>query len=225
MVTQFEDEEGDEIIRNYFQSKMQKPRKRSNGKFWVSDLGTCKRYMFYNTVIGRSEPSLESMKNFEWGNRVEDVWEQALIEKYNKRLVKNDLEAKIFEDGFQIWGYTDPVLLKPDGTIDTIWEVKGATNLWARRASPADSHRAQLHGYMKALDQSEGKIIYIHPTHFTTKTYEVEFDDEFWAHLLQRLGEAKDLISDKVLPKPEKDYSPKCKWCDYQDICEAEWFD
>ena len=225
MSTQFEDEEGDEIIRNYFKQKISKPTKRSNGKFWVSDLGKCKRYLYYSNNIQKSKSTIESMKSFEWGNRVEDVWEEALIEKYNERLVRNDLEVKIFEDDYRIMGYTDPVVMNPEGSIDTIWEVKGVTNLWARRAHASKSAKAQLHGYMKGLDQSSGKIIYIHPTYFYTKTYEIEFDEDLWQKLNRRIAETYDLIKDDVLPKPEKKRAPKCKWCDFKDICEAEWFE
>lgn len=182
------------------------------GKYHASTSGSCLRRLYYD-FKHEVPPGEDAWPHFELGNRMEDVFERALIEEHGERYVANSIPISIPIDGFEIVGETDIVVLGDNLTVDTLYEVKSTKNLSYVRNKPKWPHVCQLHCYSYGLDlinDESRKIVYIDKGNLETVTHEVDFERGIWNHILRKMRNLHEaLMNDEppeVQPEKHRDY-------------------
>lgn len=194
-----EAEHGGELD-DYFKPKI--------GEFHASTTGSCPRRMYYDFVEPK-RPGKGAWKHFELGNRMEDVFEDALAEKHGSKYVINRVPIDIDFGQYKIVGETDPVVINDNMEIDTLWEVKSTTNLSYVRNKPKWPHVTQLHAYAYGLDlmnrPGARKIVYIDKTSLETVTHEVSFEQGIWKHVTNKLETVYEALMNGEPPEVSED--------------------
>lgn len=201
------------------------------GEFHASTTGSCVRRLYYDFVKPK-RPDDGAWKHFELGNRMENIFEDALIRKHGEKYIVNPVPIEIDLGEYSIVGETDPVVINDNMEIETLWEVKSTTNLSYVRKQPKWPHVTQLHAYAYGLDlmnrPGARKIVYIDKTSLETVVHEVSFEQGIWKHVTNKLdtvyealmtGEppepAEEKHQDHFCPHKEEPYC--CKNVDLQD--------
>lgn len=191
--------------------------RREVGVYHASAMGKCVRRHYFNFKED-TQPENDAYPHFELGNRLEDLYEDALKEEYGEKYVKNDVPIKFQGDDYKIVGSTDPVIINDNGDIETIFEVKTTGNLKYTRGSPKDRHLYQLMCYMKALNVNKANIVYINKYNLETVTHEVQFDIVIWNDILNRAERLHEALENDEPPEPvnsdESDY-----FCEFDERC------
>lgn len=125
----------------------------------------------------------------------------------------------------QIRGETDPVFVNEKGEPLLPTEIKTISSL-TNLDSPKEQHLAQVHAYLYGLSKKydrqvqDGAILYIKRDDFQLKTFQVQFDQEFWkARVLSWIRENTHHRRTETLPAAEPEYAWECNFCPYQRRC------
>lgn len=198
------------------------------GEFHASTTGSCVRRLYYD-FIEPEQPDDDAWKHFELGNRMENIFEDALVQRHERKYVVNAMPIKVDLGEYHIVGETDPVVIGDNGEIEELWEVKSTSNLSYVRSKPKWPHVCQLHCYAYGLDllnpSDTRKIVYIDKTSLETVTHEVSFEQGIWTHILNKLETAYDALQAGEPPEvaeekhrdhfcPHKDKPVCCHNCD-----------
>lgn len=189
------------------------------GEFHASTTGSCPRRLYYD-FMDPERPDDGAWKHFELGNRMEDVFEDALAEEYGDKYIVNRVPISIEINDYEIVGETDPVVIDDNLEVKELWEVKSTTNLSYVRSKPKWPHVCQLHCYAYGLDMIQEsdtrKIVYIDKTSLETVTHEVEFENGIWEHIVRKLDDVYAALMTGEPPEPS-DEKHQDHFCPHDD--------
>lgn len=173
------------------------------GEYHASTTGCCVRRLYLD-FMEAERPDSGAWKHFELGNRMEDVWEDALIAEHGRKYVVNRAPIEVSIDDFKIVGETDPVVIGDNMEVETLWEVKSTSNLSYVRSKPKWPHVCQLHCYSYGLDllntPGARKIVYIDKTSLETVVHDVPFEKGIWNHILGKLRTVHNALMNEEIP-------------------------
>lgn len=196
------------------------------GVYHASDVSKCPRKTFFKHKVGPEDNDAGSCKNFERGNMVEDFAEKVLRHEFGYRHVGNAISVNVGFDDFELVGETDPVIFGENGAIDKLFEVKSKNpfNFKYVKDEPQLSHVYQTHVYMQGLGLDEADIWYVQIPDFDDVVHTVEFDDEVWGDIVERLFTIHECIERGVRPDRDPFASWECKkeYCPYYGRCHGE---
>lgn len=190
------------------------------GEFHASTTGSCPRRLYYD-FMEPEQPDDGAWKHFELGNRMEDVFESALVDKHERKYVVNAVPIRVEIDDFAIVGETDPVVVTDNMEPETLWEVKSTTNLSYVRNKPKWPHVCQLHCYAYGLDMlnasDQRKIVYIDKTSLETVVHDVSFEEGIWKHIVGKLRTVHAALKNEEPPDPETEDKHRDHFCPHKD--------
>jgi len=193
------------------------------GEFHASTTGSCVRRLYFD-FMDPEKPDDGAWKHFELGNRMENIFEDALKERHEPKYVVNAVPIEVEIDDFKIVGETDPVVIDDNMDVETLWEVKSTSNLSYVRSQPKWPHVCQLHCYAYGLDVLSGsgrrKIVYIDKTSLETVVHDVSFERGIWQHILGKLRTVYQALLDEEPPEPAEE-KHQDHFCPHKDkaIC------
>lgn len=136
------------------------------------------------------------------------------------------VDADIPGDGhtLRIRGSTDPVLVTADAKPQVVTEIKTTSSL-EHLSGPKPTHKAQLHAYLYALNEEydhtidRGIVVYGCRETFDIRAFTVEFDEAFWATIVDWMATHADYERNDELPpaSPERDW--ECSYCSFKHRC------
>lgn len=215
-----EEIEPEEIVTNYLKNKSA-DRDTSFwhtkiGRYHASDTGRCTRKVYYKHTLGkRMEEDLYGI--FKLGRTIEDIIEEALVDHYGKRKVKNSKFVKLDLDGFVIVGETDPVVEGVNSEVEKLYEVKSTNNIKYRKETPSEHHVMQIHPYMKALGLNEATIIYVNKSDLKVVSHMVPFEEDAYKLGIDRISNLHTCLKNDRMPKAEPFQDWECKFCPYDE--------
>ncbi|MFB6133336.1 MAG: PD-(D/E)XK nuclease family protein [Halanaeroarchaeum sp.] len=122
-------------------------------------------------------------------------------------------------------GVTDPVFATGDGTPLLPVEVKTKRSI-ADVEEPEPHHRAQLHAYLYGLsatrdvDLERGLLLYVGRDDFSTRTFDVPFDEGFWRdRILPWLLAQTRYRRETGLPPADPKRDWECDVCEFRRRC------
>ncbi|MDV7351352.1 PD-(D/E)XK nuclease family protein [Halorubrum distributum] len=142
--------------------------------------------------------------------------------------VQNSLwiDTTISRDGteLRIRGSTDPAIVTSEANPLFLTEIKTTTSL-DHLDEPKSHHKAQLHAYLYALNETsdfsitDGMLVYGSRETFDLKTFHVTFDSEFWDTVVEWMVAQTEYEQDGELPPatPERDW--ECNYCSFKHRC------
>jgi hypothetical protein len=193
------------------------------GEFHASTTGSCVRRLYFDFMDPEQARS-GAWKHFELGNRMENVFEDALVERYGRKYIVNVVPIEIEIDDFKIVGETDPVVITDDLKPDVLWEVKSTTNLSYVRDKPKWTHVCQLHCYAYGLDllnpSDNRRIVYIDKGSLETVVHDVSFEQGIWEHIVGKLRTVYTALMNEEPPEPAEE-KHQDHFCPHKDkaIC------
>jgi len=186
---------------------------RRDKVFYASEVGSCKRKIYYKHFDPRNE-SLYVLKSMMMGTIIHD-WIQ---EKAKEQGAETERRVSVpdLETGLVISGRID---------ILSEWmpiELKTTSNL-RYTVEPSPSHIDQIMLYMCAINAPEGKLVYVDKRNLEMKEFTVTYDKNRVKEILKRMNEIHTKIETKTLPdKCEKDSAWMCKNCPYGEDCNED---
>ena len=212
------------ILDKYVASE---PWKRKIGRYYPSEVGYCKRKIFYSILMPK-EKDPRVLKILAMGNVIHDFIAKVLkSEKTDEdvALVAEEMPFLLERNGYVISGRIDDLFLVRKGTKLMLLEVKSTKNIeWIRAKGEAnDSHIDQITLYMYALDIRNGGILYVNKEDLDTVFIDVEYDIERVAKILQKFDDVHQHLVTHTLPPKEAQENPKMRWqcqfCEYREEC------
>lgn len=191
---------------------------RRIGEYHSSASGQCPRRRFFDWMED-SRPGPDAWPHFEIGHNIEDIVEDALTHKHDKRHVKNGIPIRLHLDDFEIVGETDLVVLGDNLVMDEMIEVKSTGNLKYARDEPKRAHVYQVHCYMKALGLPQCKVLYVDKFRLRTVEHVVEFEQDVWEDIVERTTELHDALTVGEPPDPREGEGEHNHFCDYGNRC------
>lgn len=119
-----------------------------------------------------------------------------------------------------IAGSTDPAICDPDsGEVLALTEVKSTGSL-DRINKPKRMHLMQIHAYMKALDITDGYVIYVDRNELLNpKAFEIEFDENVWNTVVEWVESTMEYAVTGTLPPADAPENWMCRYCEYSNRC------
>jgi len=135
-----------------------------------------------------------------------------------------DTTIKAGESDVQLRGSTDPAIVTEDARPVFLTEIKTTTSL-DHLSKPKQHHKAQLHGYLYALNDehdfsiTNGLLIYGSRKTLDLKVFPVTFDSGFWETIVTWMGTQTEYEENEELPPadPERDW--ECSYCSFRHRC------
>lgn len=120
-----------------------------------------------------------------------------------------------------ISGSTDPAICDSEtDEVLCLTEVKTTKNIDQLNGEPKDKHLYQIHAYMKALDITDGFIIYVDRNKLLSPTvFEVEFSEEIWQTIKSWVKETFKYAISNTLPPANPPKEHMCKYCTFRNRC------
>ena len=214
-----------DLISNYLKREL---KEKQLGKYYPSEAGSCLRKLFYSYKI----PKLinqELIKIFEVGNLLHEFITKVIESEKNPHieLLETEIPFKLELNNIIISGRIDNIILLKINGIIYIVEIKSTSSL-KHTENPNLSSILQLQLYMHFKKIHNGLILYIEKNTLKTKTFEVKYDQEQAQLAIDRLLAIHSHLINKKLPEPEAKLDEEmlwqCKFCDYQDECENNYF-
>ncbi|RDZ64213.1 Dna2/Cas4 domain-containing protein [Haloferax sp. Atlit-12N] len=209
------------------------PRVPEANRHNPSSLLQCHRKVFYRQLNAPSERR-SPRGTFWFGSKLEvEILFRFLSSTAQETglYVANDLrvdyEIQTGEETLHIKGSTDPVFVDPEGDPLLVTEIKTKSDRAMKRLeAPDQTHLAQIHAYMYGLsehyeqDISDGAIIYVDRTSLLVKSFQVEFDPQFWDDLVVAWArEHTRFRTAGQLPPEEPHFEWECSYCEYRLRC------
>lgn len=213
----------DEYLQAEYEENQDEYFERRLGEYHASATGNCIRRNFLD-FINDVRPDDDAWPHFEIGNRIEDVFEAALEQKHGWRYVKNSVPIELNFGNFSIVGETDPVVIRDNFDIDTLYEVKSTQNLGYTTEEPKRRHLYQAHCYMRALADGDvpdfdTKIVYINKSNLNTVTHDIDFDAEVWDDIVDRTRTLHNALISGQIPDPHEDSDLQDYFCEHGEKC------
>ncbi|MFB6114319.1 MAG: PD-(D/E)XK nuclease family protein [Halodesulfurarchaeum sp.] len=196
-----------------------------------SSLLSCHRKQYYRErdAPGESRPPYG---HFRVGTWVETELVQPFLETAVTARGEYVTNSKGFEtavettsSSLKLRGSTDPVVTTRDGTIVLPTEVKTVRS-YSSRALPRETHRAQLHAYLYALDRTTdasiaaGVLIYVARDTLELRSFVESFDESFWQDRVVPWMRAHRRYRTKPgLPPATPERPQECEWCEFRHRC------
>lgn len=205
----------DEYLASEYGEQTDDYYQRTVGEYHSSATGNCVRRNFLDWIED-TRPGKSAWPHFELGNNIEDIVEDALINKHDARHVKNSIPIEIQFDEFRIVGETDLVVLGKNLTLDTLYEIKSTGNLKYTKDEPKMQHLYQIHCYMHALGAETAKIVYVDKFRLDTVEHTVEYDEEIWDDIVDRTERLHTALITGEPPEPHEDSELWDHFCDHE---------
>lgn len=200
------------VMQNYLESEHGGEQddyyKPTVGEFHASTTGSCVRRLYFD-FMKPQQPDDGAWKHFELGNRMEEIFEDALARRYGEKYVVNRVPIEVDVGDFKIVGETDPVVIDDNLDVQELWEVKSTLNLSYVRDKPKWPHVTQLHAYAYGLDllnsADSRKIVYIDKTSLETVVHDVSFEQGIWEHVIDKLETVYEALMTGEPPEPAEE--------------------
>lgn len=229
-------EEIGESIRRHRDStneEEQERHRRRQGVYHASSYGCLrKRWYSWRGVVKSEWDSFPSGIGHR-GEIIEENVEEALKEKMNEILretkmsnvtgdvtIENEYpiveEIKYGESEFFITGQTDPYVINDDDEVIEIIEVKSTLNI---PDDPKWYHLWQLQTYLNAVGVENGTILYVNPSDWNVRVFDINKDVELWKMIKTHHALFHLYIRDNELPPKSPMESGECDGCPYRGHC------
>lgn len=135
-----------------------------------------------------------------------------------------DHELTVDDVTLHVRGATDPAIVTPDNDPLLVTEIKTTSSL-DHLSGPKETHKAQLHAYLAALNAdydheiSTGLLVYASRKTLDVEVFEVVFDDAFWETVTEWMASLTTYEQAGDLPpaSPERDW--ECSYCSFKHRC------
>lgn len=135
-----------------------------------------------------------------------------------------DADIIVDETELRVRGSTDPAIVTPDVEPLLVTEIKTTTSL-DHLSKPKPHHRAQLHAYLYALDEeydcsiTDGMIVYGSRKTLDIEPFNVEFDSEFWARVVDWMQAQTEYEQAGTVPPATPEREWECNYCSFKHRC------
>jgi len=183
----------------------------------VSDLkqwGYCRRILFFNYVLGLSEPATYKMeRGKEEQGRMEELQRRREVRIYGFEGAERRFEVGLESEKIGLCGVVDMVL-EVDGCGYPV-DFKRSRSVMVRK-----SHRLQLGGYALLLGEEYGVDVPFGFVHFMPdeRVVKVKTDENLKGETLRVLDEIRGMVEKEVFPE-EAAYEARCSECYYVSYC------
>lgn len=210
------------IMEEYLESEHGTKRswhKKKPGVYHASSSGKCLRRRYYEFKQNISADA-EAYGNFQLGHRLEEIYLDALREKFGHHYVKTDVPIRINLKNCYIKGETDPVIIGDNWEIKDMYEVKTTAWIDYKQDEPDKKHVYQTHCYMYALGLDSCHIAYMDKKGLDTVVHQVEFDQSIFDEIIMKTNLLHQaLLNDE--PPDVQDESEHDRFCavEDQEVC------
>lgn len=211
----------DKMIDNHI-AREHKPKQI--GRYYPSEVGNCLRKVWYSYKYPQEvEPDL--LKIFEAGNIIHGFVVEVLKSEKNKdvELLKSEMPFQLDMKDYIISGRVDDLVLVKASGKNLLVEVKSTKDV-SFVNKPQTNHVMQLMFYMEATDVHNGVVLYIDKNNLKSKVFDVEFDSQKGAEIIDRFSFLDSHLKKNELPEPEAkkvlDMNWMCRFCEYKNKCD-----
>jgi len=198
-------------------------RPKDIGRYYPSEVGSCLRKVWFS-YKNPKEMDPETVRVFKVGNMLHDFVSEVLRSEKNPdiRLVQSEAPFKLEARDFTISGRVDDVILVEKSGEQVLVEVK-TTKMVSMTKEASQPHVMQLQLYMHALNIHKGIVLYIEKNSLKTKEFDVDYQPEKYAMIIERFNMLHKHLKSGELPAPEAREDPNMKWlcgyCEYKEEC------
>jgi CRISPR/Cas system-associated exonuclease Cas4 (RecB family) len=198
-------------------------RPKDIGRYYPSEVGSCLRKVWFS-YKNPKEMDPETVRIFKVGNMLHDFVSEVLRSEKNPdiKLVQSEAPFKLEARDFTISGRVDDVILVEKSGERVLVEVK-TTKMVSMTKEASQPHLMQLQLYMHALNIHKGIVLYIEKNSLQTKEFDVEYQPEKYAMIIERFNRLHKHLKSGALPAPEAKDDPSMKWmcgyCEYKEEC------
>jgi CRISPR/Cas system-associated exonuclease Cas4 (RecB family) len=198
-------------------------RKRELGHFWATDMGKCKRQVYYSFTNPKTFPPSKK-RIFRIG---------VIIHDYIQRLLKG-LEGTVFKEVWSekyisvtdtetdliITGKIDTFIIPQEGVVPVVFEFKSENERsFAKRDEPAFNHKCQLTIYLRSQRLPFGYIVYINKTTMELNQMKVMYSESLFSSMMQHTRDIYWHLKNSKLPQKTARAKWECDYCNYKDLC------
>lgn len=199
-------------------------RPKQIGRYYPSEVGNCLRKLWYSYKYPHYV-EMRVLKIFEVGNMLHGFVVEVLKSNKNEEveLIKSELPFKIEMKNFVVSGRVDDLILVKRNNKKILVEVKSTKNV-SRIEKPQSNHMLQLMFYMHATAVHDGIILYIDKNTLDSKVFEIKYDEQIGADMIDRFNYIHEHLVEGELPfaeaKQMKDMKWMCNFCEYREKCD-----
>lgn len=201
----------------------QERRKREIGHFWATDLGKCKRQVYYGFTIPREfRPTkqrifrvgsllheyLQKVMKAQEGKGFQSVW----LERYAK--VTDTLTDLI------ITGRIDLFFIPVAGDPFPV-ELKSINERgFNLNKEPQFTHKCQLNLYMRSERAKFGYIVYVNKTNLAVRAHRLEYSEGLFNRSMDDMRSVLLFLRQCKLPPKDVRENWECNYCSYKAECD-----
>jgi len=198
-------------------------RKRELGHFWATDMGKCKRQVYYSFTNPKTFPPSKK-RIFRTG---------IIMHDYIQKLLKG-LEGAVFKEVWSekyisvtdtetdliITGKIDTFIMPSEGAVPVIFEFKSENERsFAKRDEPAFHHKCQLTIYLRSQRLPFGYMVYINKTTMELHQMKVLYSESLFTSIMRHTRDIYWHLKNSKLPQKTARASWECNYCPYQEDC------
>ena len=197
------------IEQNEQGTKSHKPL--ANHEFYASSAGACPRYLYFSKKFGAPKFTTDTLKIFLVGNLVHDFIQEKIFKSGTSE------QSLIYEEG--------PVIVRGrldhlDG--DVIFEFKSIKDVQYVIDKPKVENVYQLMIYLKKLNLTSGRLVYIEKNTFKIVEHIVMFNEDILKDAMKSFHIAYQALEADICPNgiiDDNTQNWKCRFCDRKDDC------
>jgi CRISPR/Cas system-associated exonuclease Cas4 (RecB family) len=192
----------------------QTKKPRIIGHYNCSELDTCYRDWYWR-YVDPIEPSHELLRIFNCGHSIHSFIDGLFEESEDTDVIENERAILMVLDDVVLHGRLDNLVNIKDE--DYIIDTKSTKRIgdWPL----PEGYKMQLMPYMKAMNVPRGGILYVEKNTFKTKFVPVEYSEETFQKVRERVNNIHYYLKNEILPPPEKKGEWNCRYCSYAERC------